>query len=135
MSCCAFVFAVFAVNLALGRPTWQSSNLMSYNSSLAVDGNADSNFFHGSCMHTSTDDNNPWWAVDLGKRTNVREVYLTNRGDCCGRFSQTVDCIVLERLVITCIGRRTMRSTVAYQLNQQLILKTDCSLTLSTNVA
>ena len=97
MSCCAFVLAVFAVNLALGRPTWQSSNFMSYNSSLAVDGNADSNFHRGSCMHTSTDDNNPWWVVDLGKRTNVQEVYLTNRGDCCGRFSQTVDCIVLER--------------------------------------
>jgi hypothetical protein len=83
--------------LALGRPTWQSSNYFSYNSSLAVDGNADPIFEHGSCVHTNEADNSPWWAVDLGKLTNVQEVYLTNRGDCCGAFPLSVFIALLPR--------------------------------------
>jgi hypothetical protein len=67
---------------------------MSYNSSLAVDGNADSIFNHGSCMHTNEADESPWWAVDLGKRIKVQEVYLTNRGDCCGAFSLIVFVVI-----------------------------------------
>lgn len=26
----------------------------------------------------------PWWRVDLGSETRVDEVYIINRGDCCG---------------------------------------------------
>ena len=28
--------------------------------------------------------NQPWWRVDLGQDELVTEVYLVNRGDCCG---------------------------------------------------
>ena len=82
------VLAVSAAykNWALGRPAWQSSLWGHHSSdpSLAVDGNRDADLHHGSCAHTSPDDRNPWWAVDLGDEIAVRDVYLTNRGDCCG---------------------------------------------------
>lgn len=82
------------MNWAYGQPTWQSSNYLGYNSSLAVDGNRDPIFNHGSCMHTSdTGDPTPWWAVDLGQLIIVQEVYLTNRGDCCGRFEFRSICV------------------------------------------
>ncbi|KAL2084799.1 hypothetical protein ACEWY4_020317 [Coilia grayii] len=48
----------------------------------AIDGNRDSNFFHGSC--TATDwHTNPWWRVDLLKEYIITSVVITNRGDCC----------------------------------------------------
>ena len=53
--CC--VSACSNTNLALNRPTWQSSDLDGhshwYNYSNAVDGNRDPYFPHGSCMHTT----------------------------------------------------------------------------------
>ena len=75
-------------NWALGQPAWQSSKLGDHfasNPSLAVDGNSDPDLHRGSCMHASDQDPAPWWAVDVGQPITVREVYLTNRGDCCGQ--------------------------------------------------
>jgi len=72
------------VNLALGRPTWQSSSHSNGPSRLSVDGNKNTNFFAGSCSHTADDQENPWWAVELDRPTGVYGVNLTNRGDCCG---------------------------------------------------
>ena len=41
-----------SINLALGRPTWQSSTHRSWPSSKAVDGNRNPDVNAGSCMHT-----------------------------------------------------------------------------------
>ena len=50
----------------------------------AVDGNSDT-FFWASCTETMGDDfRNPWWRVDLEQVEPVNEVYIVNRGDCCG---------------------------------------------------
>ena len=38
-----------------------------------------------SCTHTGLIDH-PWWVVDLGERVLVKEVHVTNRGDCCGKY-------------------------------------------------
>ena len=32
----------------------------------------------------SAGDTNPWWRVDLGSQKSVDEVFIVNRGDCCG---------------------------------------------------
>jgi hypothetical protein len=50
---------------------------------VAVDGNTDGNFFHGSVTATNLDPN-PWWEVDLGASTAVSSIAIWNRTDCCG---------------------------------------------------
>jgi hypothetical protein len=76
---------VVVTNLALGRRTLQSSYYRrEINSSLAVDGNHDSNWHHNSCIHTK-DDAHPWWSVDIGNAgTRILGVFVTNRGDSNG---------------------------------------------------
>ncbi|WP_083680957.1 discoidin domain-containing protein [Archangium sp. Cb G35] len=68
-------------NLALGRPTSQSSTLDG-TSSRAVDGNTDGNWYHGSVTHTQLE-SNAWWQVDLQVVRNIQQVNLWNRTDCC----------------------------------------------------
>ena len=72
------------VNVALNRPTFYSSlhSGNTYVASKAVDGNKDT-YIDNSCFH-SDDEDNPWWAVDLGAAVAVVGVLFTNRGDCCG---------------------------------------------------
>ena len=79
------------MNLALRKPTRQSTvyrNLRAwpsgwyyYDSSLAVDGNKDTEFRFGSCIHTDNGDKSPWWMVDLVGHFRIRGVNMTNRGD------------------------------------------------------
>ena len=61
------------MNIALGKPTSQSSTLSTSSSSLAVDGNTDGEYRGGSCSHTDTDDQ-PWFRLDLERSTTVGRV-------------------------------------------------------------
>ncbi|XP_041361367.1 uncharacterized protein LOC121377446 [Gigantopelta aegis] len=72
-------------NWALGKPTRQSTtyNPM-FSSSNAVDGRLSNDMKFRSCIHTSFE-RDPWWIVDLQVTIRVKEVYIMNRGDCCGR--------------------------------------------------
>ena len=78
---CLFVFLVSQSNIALLKPTNQSSTLWPYPASNAVDGNRGTSI--SKCTHT-LEDNSPWWRVDLGGVEPVAEVNILNRGDCCG---------------------------------------------------
>ncbi|XP_002732335.1 uncharacterized protein LOC100366648 [Saccoglossus kowalevskii] len=71
------------VNVAVGH-TASISGLQyaNYPASLAVNGNTNSNFFEGSCTH-STDSYEPWFKVDLDGTYKIHEVVITNRKDCC----------------------------------------------------
>ncbi|XP_018430797.1 PREDICTED: uncharacterized protein LOC108803457 [Nanorana parkeri] len=77
------------VNVALQGRATQSSVYQDYTQGFltaainAIDGNPDSNFFHGSCSHTHNDPS-PWWRVDLLKPYKITYITITNRGDCCG---------------------------------------------------
>ncbi len=67
-----------AENLALGKPTAQSSTYASGASGNAVDGNPNA----GYCSQTQQ--NNPsWWRVDLGSSglVPVSEIYIVNKFD------------------------------------------------------
>ena len=68
----------FPVNIAVNKPTFQSSTYEASVSSRAVDGNRNTDFSGGSCSHTRLS-SNPWWAVDLQCRRQVASVSLTNR--------------------------------------------------------
>uniref|UniRef100_A0A3B4CUL5 Fucolectin tachylectin-4 pentraxin-1 domain-containing protein n=1 Tax=Pygocentrus nattereri TaxID=42514 RepID=A0A3B4CUL5_PYGNA len=84
------IFAVVlegSKNLALYGKATQSSLIgnpwgalgHAYN---AIDGNIDSDYNHGSCAATETQEN-PWWRLDLLDEYTVTSITITNRGDCC----------------------------------------------------
>ena len=76
-------FVTLQENLAFMKPTTQSSTLGSYASKNAVDGNRGTSI--GTCTHTDdSGSTNPWWRVDLGRVEPVSELFIVNRGDCCG---------------------------------------------------
>jgi len=50
------------------------------NSSKAIDGDKSPRYMDGSCSHTTDDDRDPWWAVDLGTTRLISQVEITNRG-------------------------------------------------------
>jgi len=67
-------------NVALSRPTRQSSVLFGGTSDRANDGNIDGYYSDNSCTFTAALDY-PWWAVDLGSERLVRSVIIYNRVD------------------------------------------------------
>jgi hypothetical protein len=71
------------VNIAKGKPARQSSTFGRGDALLAVDGNNDGDFNHGSVTHTLSDAN-AWIEVDLGKSEPIDSVKVWNRTDCCG---------------------------------------------------
>lgn len=70
------------LNLALGKPTTQSSTLYGASAARAVDGNNDGVWNNGSVTHTGYDAR-AWWQVDLGSAQYVDRVDIYNRTDCC----------------------------------------------------
>ncbi|KAG9463330.1 hypothetical protein GDO78_021965 [Eleutherodactylus coqui] len=62
--------------------TYEGSAGINPGPELAIDGNDDSNFQSGSCMHTKLD-YGPWLTVDLRRNISVGVVVLTNRQDSC----------------------------------------------------
>jgi len=71
------------VNIAKGKPVLQSSKYGDGDAMLAVDGNQDGDFNHGSVSHTLRDAN-AWLEVDLGKVEPIDSIRVWNRTDCCG---------------------------------------------------
>ena len=71
------------INLSLGKETQQSSTKASGNSSLAVDGIlTGGDPWKGEIQHTQNEAQ-PWWQVDLGQVSQVSEIHLFNRTNCC----------------------------------------------------
>ncbi|XP_067026514.1 uncharacterized protein, partial [Acropora muricata] len=67
-------------NLAFKKPTKIIGTYPYWPSRNAVDGDSQS------CIHNNINVflQNPWWRVDLEQVEPVNEVYIVNRGDCCG---------------------------------------------------
>ena len=66
------------INLAMGRPVWQSSG-DDLAPSRANDGNFDPRLEYGSCIRTQSSHLRPWWAVDLGSSYRISHVLVTTR--------------------------------------------------------
>ena len=76
-------------DLAFGKPTKQSTVTNDGWPSKAVDGYPYTNYKNSTCTHTENVTGN-WWQVDLGSNYEIRQVWITNRGDdCCCKFNQT----------------------------------------------
>ncbi|KAI0210332.1 hypothetical protein LSAT2_004921, partial [Lamellibrachia satsuma] len=77
-------------NVALGRPTFQSSVRGGRGASLAVDGNRNPDADNvGSCsvMDVAT---RAWWTVDLGAIVNVKEVAISQRNQFAHKLSNFI---------------------------------------------
>ncbi|CAH1252404.1 ZAN [Branchiostoma lanceolatum] len=75
------------VNVALGKPAFETSVEFGGVAGRAVDGNTNTNWYNNSCTHTQ-DQSNPSWWVDLGKSVAINGVVIFNRQDCCaGRLN------------------------------------------------
>jgi len=70
-------------NMALGKPTSQSSTLTGGTSARAVDGNTSGDWSAGSVTLTNADPE-AWWEVDLGSVGAIQMINIWNRTDCCG---------------------------------------------------
>ena len=69
---------IFLLDLALNQPATQASVFAGAGASGAVDGNKNTDWSQGSCMHTLVE-NDPWWRVDLGASLPIAEVVIVNR--------------------------------------------------------
>jgi hypothetical protein len=69
-------------NLAVGKPTTQSSTLFSAGPWRAADDNPIGEFGDVSVTHTDFN-NQAWWQVDLGSSYSLDLINIWNRTDCC----------------------------------------------------
>ena len=77
--------ALSAVDL-VGHATLAIEESASYPSHLAIDGNPHTKMYGSSCwQNPSSNQENPWWSVDLGDEMGVTAVRIVSRTDCCGR--------------------------------------------------
>lgn len=76
---------LFSGNVAKAKAVWESSHKNGVNrAKKAVDGSRASSGVQGQCSQTKLQAD-PWWVVDLGASYAIKNVVITNRGDCCGR--------------------------------------------------
>ena len=68
------------INVALKKEAAESSIGDNAPASRAVDGNSDGDWVNGSVSHTTQEDN-PWWQVDLGKSYAINQIRIWNRTD------------------------------------------------------
>lgn len=69
------------LNIAIGKSARQSS-IGGGDARLAVDGNTDGDFTHGSVSHSGRDVN-AWLDIDLGETESIDSMKIWNRTDCC----------------------------------------------------
>ena len=80
-----------ASNVALGRPTTQSSTLSGYPSSAAVNGDL------GDFTHTAAGSGLPaTWEADLGDIYFIERILLHNRSSCCGSRLRDITVMILD---------------------------------------
>ncbi len=70
-------------NLALDKPATQSGTQLGAEASRAVDGNTDGNFWNTNSVSLTNWVSNAWWEVDLQNVSQIDEINLWNRTDCC----------------------------------------------------
>ncbi len=70
-------------NLALNKFAKQSSTHSGAWPTLAVDGNTDGDYNNNSVSHTAGGENQPWWEVRLDAVSNIKDIKIYNRTDCC----------------------------------------------------
>lgn len=73
-----YILFLVEKNIALNQPCWESSESYDGACGRALDGNSDGEYFSNSCTHTNNE-NQAWWAVDLGKSYAISHIEVGNR--------------------------------------------------------
>ena len=71
------------VNLALNKTATQHSSQFNATASRANDGNTNGNFWGGNSVALTNWVSNAWWEIDLGEISEIEEIKIWNRSDCC----------------------------------------------------
>ncbi|XP_046550687.1 uncharacterized protein LOC124260418 [Haliotis rubra] len=102
------IFADGKYNLARGKPATASS-VYGPLPRVATDGLPNTDWESGSCFAVAEGDDHPWWQVDLEAYSEVFEVAVTSRSDCCqgddhpsrqvdlGTYSEVIEVAVTSR--------------------------------------
>ncbi len=94
-TCESWVNEVAETNLAAFKPATQSSTPWGADAARAVDGRTDGNWHNNSVTHTDFDAQ-AWWQVDLGAVTDIGEVVVYNRTDCCSNRLADFDVLLYD---------------------------------------
>lgn len=83
-------------NLALSGSAEQSSTSYNGAASRAIDGNTSGVWNQGSVTHTANE-YQPWWQVRLANDTNIEEIVIWNRTNCCSSRLSNFDVFVYNQ--------------------------------------
>ena len=86
-------YSAKTTNLALGKTAEQSSTAYGGSPSRAVDGNTSGVWNQKSVTHTSST-YQPWWQVRLGSNTDIDQIVIWNRTNCCSSRLSNFDVFV-----------------------------------------
>jgi len=75
--------AAESANLALSGVATQSSTAHGGAASRAIDGNTSGEWNQGTITHTNTTSTTAWWQVELPQNSNIEQIALFNRTNCC----------------------------------------------------
>ncbi|MDT4967431.1 MAG: hypothetical protein QOJ64_2168 [Acidobacteriota bacterium] len=93
--------AQYLSNLALNKPTTQSSTFVNvgvtFDSSRAVDGNTNGDFWGAQSCAVTNYQYQPWWQVDLGTSQAIGSIQLWPRTDCCPEQLANVHILVSDQ--------------------------------------
>ena len=77
---------LYIENIAFRCPAQSSSIQWDGIASYAFDGNMDTDCSRSACVHTAAE-SDPWLGVDFEISRTVYSFIVTNRGDCCCKYS------------------------------------------------
>lgn len=75
-------------NIALNKISTQHSTQFNAEASRANDGNTNGDFWGGNSTSLTNWTSNSWWEVDLGSVSDITEINIWNRTDCCQSILQ-----------------------------------------------
>ena len=110
LSCISFYTSLQVANVALNKPAYLSSTPSMHidaDASRAVDGFTDTDLRMYSCSKSHENQRSPWWQVDLLVSHAVFGVTITGHGDTSSKSGNSIVCVCLIHIHITCTHVRT----------------------------
>ena len=86
---------VSSTNLAKTGQASQSTTVLNADASLAIDGVTDGVFANNSVTHTDSNSNS-WWELDLAQTSDIDQIVIYNRVDCCAEKLSNFSVSILD---------------------------------------
>ena len=92
------VLVITGVQLLQPVTAQMSSTDSSRTADRCIDGDTETDAYHGGNMCHTQDEPFPWLAIDYGTSVAVKRVEIFNRDDCCGDRTKNVDVRISNEL-------------------------------------